>query len=176
MPRCSKAGKSIPSPRWKPRSSGVRLTWNDAAGVGRLPVSPPAQRTHALEFLRQDPRLQIARRSRHSVLRRRQQCRLRRQGSAPSTELPSVRHNASAQSSWAAMPRVNSIMLPPPLGQFGKMGRNTFPDSGFKNLDFSFAKNWHFGERYVCSSAPSSSTSLTTRTSPTRTAGKTGTV
>jgi hypothetical protein len=40
----------------------------------------------------------------------------------------------------------NSIMLPPPLGQFGNMGRNTFPDTGFKNLDFSLAKNWHFGE------------------------------
>jgi hypothetical protein len=41
----------------------------------------------------------------------------------------------------------NSIMIPPPLGQFGNMGRNMFPDSGFRNLDFSLAKNWHFGER-----------------------------
>ncbi len=41
----------------------------------------------------------------------------------------------------------NSIMVPPPFGQFGTMGRNLFPDSGFKNLDFSIAKNWHFGER-----------------------------
>jgi hypothetical protein len=40
----------------------------------------------------------------------------------------------------------NSIMLPPPLGQFGNMSRNMFPDSGFKNFDFSVAKNWHFGE------------------------------
>ena len=41
----------------------------------------------------------------------------------------------------------NSIMIPPPLGQFGNMGRNTFRDSGFKNFDLSIAKNWHFGER-----------------------------
>jgi len=41
----------------------------------------------------------------------------------------------------------SSIMLPPPLGQFGNMGRNLFQDSGFRNLDFSIAKNWHFGER-----------------------------
>ena len=41
----------------------------------------------------------------------------------------------------------SSIMLPPPLGQFGNLSRNTFQDSGFKNLDFSVAKNWHFGER-----------------------------
>jgi hypothetical protein len=41
----------------------------------------------------------------------------------------------------------SSIMIPPPFGQFGTMGRNIFPDSGFRNLDFSLAKNWHFGER-----------------------------
>jgi hypothetical protein len=38
-------------------------------------------------------------------------------------------------------------MLPPPLGQLGNMARNTFPDTGFRNVDFSVAKNWHFGER-----------------------------
>jgi hypothetical protein len=37
-------------------------------------------------------------------------------------------------------------MTPPPLGQFGTMRRNIFPDSGFKNFDFSLAKNFHFGE------------------------------
>jgi hypothetical protein len=41
----------------------------------------------------------------------------------------------------------NSIMIPPALGTFGNMGRNTFPDSGFRDVDFSLAKNWHFGER-----------------------------
>ncbi len=40
-----------------------------------------------------------------------------------------------------------SIMIPPAYGQFGTMHRNMFPDSGFRNLDFSLAKNWHFGER-----------------------------
>jgi Carboxypeptidase regulatory-like domain/TonB dependent receptor len=40
-----------------------------------------------------------------------------------------------------------SIMIPPPLGQFGNMGRNTFRDTGFKNFDFSIAKSWHLGER-----------------------------
>jgi hypothetical protein len=42
----------------------------------------------------------------------------------------------------------NSIMIPPALGTFGNMGRNIFPDSGFRNVDFSLAKNWHFGERF----------------------------
>lgn len=41
----------------------------------------------------------------------------------------------------------NSVMIPPPLGQFGNMGRNMFQDTGFKNFDFSIAKNFHFGER-----------------------------
>jgi hypothetical protein len=40
-----------------------------------------------------------------------------------------------------------SMMLPPALGTFGTMHRNMFPDSGFRNLDFSLAKNWHLGER-----------------------------
>ncbi len=40
----------------------------------------------------------------------------------------------------------NSVMLPPPLGQFGNMGRNMFEDTGFRNFDFSLAKNFHFGE------------------------------
>ncbi|MEY2414549.1 MAG: hypothetical protein QOD84_3155, partial [Acidobacteriaceae bacterium] len=42
----------------------------------------------------------------------------------------------------------NSMMLPPPLGTFGTMGRNIFRDTGFKNWDFSVAKNWKFGERF----------------------------
>ena len=40
----------------------------------------------------------------------------------------------------------NSVMMAPPLGQFGNMGRNMFQDSGFKNFDFSIAKNFRFGE------------------------------
>ena len=41
----------------------------------------------------------------------------------------------------------NSVMIPPALGSLGNMGRNLFRDSGFKNFDFSIAKNWHFGEK-----------------------------
>src|SRR5215472_11446334 len=40
-----------------------------------------------------------------------------------------------------------SILIPPPMGQFGTSGRNIFPDSGFRNWDFSVAKKFHFGER-----------------------------
>jgi hypothetical protein len=41
----------------------------------------------------------------------------------------------------------NSVMIPPAFGTFGTMRRNIFPDSGFRNLDFSLAKNFHLGER-----------------------------
>jgi hypothetical protein len=41
-----------------------------------------------------------------------------------------------------------SILIPPAANTFGTMGRNIFPDSGFRNLDFSLAKNWHLGERF----------------------------
>jgi len=42
----------------------------------------------------------------------------------------------------------NSAMIPPALGTFGTMGRNLFRDSGFRNWDFSVAKNWKFKERF----------------------------
>src|SRR5207245_8956159 len=42
----------------------------------------------------------------------------------------------------------SSVMIPPPLGSFGTMGRNIFRDTGFRNWDLSVAKNWKFGERF----------------------------
>jgi hypothetical protein len=53
----------------------------------------------------------------------------------------------STLDTWGCYAKGNSVMIPPPQGQFGTMPRNLFPDSGFRNLDFSVAKNWHFGER-----------------------------
>jgi hypothetical protein len=49
---------------------------------------------------------------------------------------------------WGCYAKGSSVMIPPADGQFGTMGRNLFPDSGFRNLDFSIAKNFHFGERF----------------------------
>ncbi len=42
----------------------------------------------------------------------------------------------------------NSVMISPPLGSFGTMGRNIFRDTGFKNVDFSVAKNFTWRERF----------------------------
>jgi hypothetical protein len=41
----------------------------------------------------------------------------------------------------------NSVMVPPPYGSYGTMGRNIFRDSGFRNWDLSVTKNWKFKER-----------------------------
>ena len=41
----------------------------------------------------------------------------------------------------------SSIMIAPPLGTFGTMGRNMFRDSGFRNMDLSVTKSWKFNER-----------------------------
>jgi len=42
----------------------------------------------------------------------------------------------------------NAVMTPPNQGTFGDMGRNTFRDSGFRDMDFSVFKNFTFKERY----------------------------
>jgi len=42
----------------------------------------------------------------------------------------------------------NSVLAPPKAGTFGTMGRNLFPDGGFKNVDFSLFKVFTFTERY----------------------------
>jgi hypothetical protein len=42
----------------------------------------------------------------------------------------------------------NSILIPPAPGTLGTLGRNTFRDLGFKNVNASIYKNWTFKERY----------------------------
>jgi len=59
-----------------------------------------------------------------------------------------VAHAQLAQlQSFGCYMKGSSVLTPPALGSFGTMRRNTFPDSGFRNLDFSLAKNFHVGER-----------------------------
>jgi hypothetical protein len=131
---------TLQSPQyWGPIDLGT-----DAAGVGPLPVSPPANSPIRWDFYGAPDDFK----------------------SGP-TAIPyfsgatnsSCAAKALALDGGAAGPATaslnlhgcyakgNSVMIPPPLGQFGTMHRNMFPDSGFRNLDFSLAKNWHFGER-----------------------------
>jgi hypothetical protein len=41
----------------------------------------------------------------------------------------------------------SSVMIPPPYGSFGTMGKNIFRDGGFQNVDFSIFKSFKFRER-----------------------------
>lgn len=55
--------------------------------------------------------------------------------------------NTYSLNTWGCYAVGGSMMLPPALGTFGTMGRNTFRDFGFRNTDFSAMKNFRFGER-----------------------------
>ncbi len=54
----------------------------------------------------------------------------------------------AALASFGCYANGKSIMIPPAFGTFGTMGRNIFRDTGFRNVDFTIAKNWKFGERF----------------------------
>jgi len=125
---------------------GVIDLTNGFAGLGGLPVSPPQQQPQRWDFVGHPsdfksgptaiPCFGFA----------------GFPGSAAcGTAIPAVCTSAAAALGLSSFPgcyaKGNSALIPPPAGQFGTMGRNIFPDSGFRNLDFSIAKNWHFGER-----------------------------
>jgi Carboxypeptidase regulatory-like domain/TonB dependent receptor len=131
---------TLQSPQfWGPIDLGT-----DAAGTGPLPVSPPASAPIRWSFYGKPSDF--------------------KSGPTPIPFFPGVTNatcaaqalavdggtpgaSTASLTSFGCYAKGNSIMIPPPLGQFGNMPRNLFPDSGFKNFDFSIAKNWHFGEK-----------------------------
>ena len=139
---------TLQSPQfWGPMDEGT-----DAAGIGPLPVSPPANTPIRWSFYGNtndfkptptglpyfggnnspsDPSSNPACNAKALTL----------DGGSPGASTESLAFFGCYASG-------SSIMIPPPLGQFGNMGRNTFPDLGFKDVDFSIAKNWHFTERF----------------------------
>lgn len=140
---------TIQSPQfWGPMDEGT-----DAAGIGPLPVSPPANTPIRWSFYGNtsdfksrggvgipyypgndspsDPSANSACNTKALAL----------DGGSPGAATESLAF-------FGCYAQGNSIMLPPPLGHFGNMGRNMFQDSGFKDFDFSLAKNFHFGDRY----------------------------
>ena len=138
---------TLESPQyWGPIDLGT-----DAAGVGPLPVSPPANSPIRWSFY-----------GKTSDFKSQKGAGLPFFGGTNTPAAPSgnAACNAKALALDGGSPGAsteslaffgcyaqgNSIMIPPPLGQFGNMGRNMFQDSGFKNFDFSIAKNFHFGE------------------------------
>jgi hypothetical protein len=139
---------TLESPQfWGPMDEGT-----DAAGIGPLPVSPPANSPIRWSFygktsdFKSQPGVGIP----YFLA-----------NNSPTNPSANAACNAKALALDGGSPGASteslaffgcyangsSIMLPPPLGQFGNMGRNMFEDTGFRNLDFSVAKNWRFGER-----------------------------
>ena len=109
----------------------------DLSGLGGLPVSPPQATPMRWDFFGKSSDF--------------------KSGPTPLPFFPGtsnptcVQHATTAGlmaalGTWGCYAKGSSVMIPPAQGTFGTMGRNTFPDSGFRNLDFSIAKNWHFGE------------------------------
>ena len=138
---------TLESPQyWGPIDLGT-----DAAGTGPLPVSPPANSPIRWSFHGKPSDFKPTTTG----------IPFFPGNNSPSAPTDNVACNAQALAVDGGSPGAsteslaffgcyaqgNSIMIPPPLGQFGNMGRNIFPDRGFRNLDFSIAKNWHFGER-----------------------------
>jgi hypothetical protein len=126
---------------WGPMDEGT-----DAAGIGPLPVSPPANTPIRWNFFGNPKDFKptatgIPYFSAASLPAACTSHALALDGGTPGPATAAV-------NLFGCYMEGNSVMIPPALGQFGNMGRNTLSDLGFKNVDFSVAKNWHFGERY----------------------------
>jgi hypothetical protein len=131
---------TLESPQyWGPIDEGT-----DASGVGPLPVSPPANSPIRWSFYGKtsDFKSQKGVTIPYFPGATNASC---------TTQALAVDGGAAGASTaslnlFGCYANGSSVMIPPPLGQFGNMGRNTFQDTGFRNFDFSLAKNFHFGE------------------------------
>jgi hypothetical protein len=132
-----------------PQYWGAMDEGTDAAGVGALPVSPPANSPIRWDFFGNPNDFKSGPNGTPKYT-------TGSPGGLPSacTNKALAVDGGSPGAATAAVnlfgcyAEGNSVMIPPALGTFGTMGRNIFPDSGFRNLDFSVAKNWHFSERF----------------------------
>lgn len=141
---------TLESPQyWGPIDLGT-----DAAGTGTLPVSPPATQPIRWSFYHAG----TANRGNPSDFKAGRGVGIPFYGPGDPNMPAGCTASASAVDGGTAGPETaalnlfgcyaagNSVMMAPPLGQFGNMGRNMFQDNGFRNFDFSLAKNFHFGE------------------------------
>ena len=131
---------------WGPIDLGT-----DASGTGPLPVSPPANEPIRWNFFgkpsdftsRSTPIPFFA--GNHSQANPTSNPACNSEALALDGGTPGTATDALAL--FGCYAQGSSVMIPPALGQLGNMGRNLFRDSGFRNFDFSVAKNWHLGER-----------------------------
>ncbi len=141
---------TLESPQyWGPMDEGPA----DAAGLGALPVSPPANTPIRWSFYRAGT-AQRGNPSDFKSTRGGNGIAYYKPSALPAGCLASaaavdgsaVGPEQAALNLFGCYAAGNSVMMEPPLGQLGNMSRNMFQDSGFKNFDFSLAKNFHFGE------------------------------
>jgi hypothetical protein len=141
---------TLESPQsWGPMDEGT-----DAAGIGPLPVSPPANTPirwsfyHAGSAARGNPSdfksgkgvgISYYSVGQGNIPPSCTASALAEDGGTPGAE-------TAALNLFGCYAAGNSVMMAPPLGQFGNMSRNMFQDTGFRNFDFSVAKNFHLGE------------------------------
>ena len=131
---------TLQSPQyWGPMDEGT-----DAAGVGPLPVSPPANSPIRWSFYGKtsDFKSQKGVGIPYFPNATNPSCATQ----ALAVDGGAVGASTASLNLFGCYANGSSVMLPPPLGQFGNMSRNMFEDTGFRNLDFSLAKNFHFGE------------------------------
>jgi hypothetical protein len=131
---------TLESPQfWGPIDEGT-----DAAGTGPLPVSPPANAPIRWSFYGKtsDFKSQKGAGIPYFSGASNPACATR----ALAVDGGSAGSSTASLNMFGCYANGSSVMIPPPLGQFGNMGRNMFEDTGFRNFDFSVAKNFHFGE------------------------------
>jgi hypothetical protein len=133
---------------WGPMDEGT-----DASGVGPLPVSPPAQSPIRWNFFGNPNDFESSAAGIPFFPGQQIQGAPTTNATCNAKALALDGGNTAGPASTAlnlfgCYAKGNSVMIPPALGSFGNMGRNIFPDTGFRNVDFSVAKNWHFTERF----------------------------
>jgi hypothetical protein len=124
---------------------GVMDMGTDVAGTGYMPVSPPASSPNRWDFFgnRNDFKSGPTPIPYFSGTT----------NAACAAKALALDGGAAAGYSYAlnlfgCYVKGSSILIPPAVGTFGTMGRNLFPDSGFRNWDFSVGKKWEFTERF----------------------------
>ena len=131
---------TLESPQyWGPMDEGT-----DAAGVGPLPTSPPAQSPIRWSFYGKtsDFKSQKGVGIPYFSAATNPACAAQ----ALTVDGGNPGRSTASLNLFGCYANGSSVMIPPPLGEFGNMSRNMFEDTGFRNFDFSLAKNFHFGE------------------------------
>jgi hypothetical protein len=131
---------TLASPQyWGPIDLGT-----DAAGTGPLPVSPPANSPIRWSFYGKTSDFKSQRGVGIPFFSGATNAACATQALAVDGGLAGA--STASLNMFGCYANGSSVMIPPPLGQFGNMSRNMFQDTGFRNFDFSLAKNFHFGE------------------------------